>query len=79
MAGQCPTPGRYPATGTLLPRTRTAATRKPYPPRRPVIFYTNGYQHWIWDDAAFAAHGGYAPREIQGIYTRDELELLVQR
>lgn len=42
--------------------------------RRPVIFYTNGYQHWIWDDAA-----GYPPREVQGFYTRDELELLIQR
>ena len=19
--------------------------------RRPVIFYTNGYEHWMWDDA----------------------------
>ncbi|MCK8467821.1 DEAD/DEAH box helicase family protein [Microbacterium sp. KSW4-16] len=42
--------------------------------RRPVIFYTNGYVHRIWDDA-----GGYPPREIQGFYTRDELELLIQR
>ena len=42
--------------------------------RRPVIFYTNGYEHWIWDDAA-----GYPPREVQGFYTRDELELLIQR
>jgi len=42
--------------------------------RRPVAFYTNGYQHWIWDDAA-----GYPPREVQGFYTRDELELLIQR
>ena len=42
--------------------------------RRPVIFYTNGYAHQIWDDA-----GGYPPREIQGFYTRDELELLIQR
>ncbi|MFW6597105.1 DEAD/DEAH box helicase family protein [Propionibacteriaceae bacterium Y2011] len=42
--------------------------------RRPVIFYTNGYEHRIWDDAA-----GYPPREIQGFYTRDELELLIQR
>ncbi|MDZ7885909.1 MAG: DEAD/DEAH box helicase family protein [Mycobacterium sp.] len=42
--------------------------------RRPVIFYTNGFEHSIWDDAA-----GYPPREIQGFYTRDELELLVQR
>ncbi len=42
--------------------------------RRPVIFYSNGYEHWLWDDA-----GGYPPREIQGFYTADELELLIQR
>ncbi|MGH3438580.1 MAG: DUF4145 domain-containing protein [Sciscionella sp.] len=36
--------------------------------RRPVIFYTNGFEHWIWDDA-----GGYPPRPVQGFYTRDEL------
>lgn len=42
--------------------------------QRPVIFFTNGYEHRIWDDA-----GGYPPRETQGFYTRDELELLVQR
>ena len=42
--------------------------------RRPIIFYTNGFTHWIWDDAA-----GYPPREIQGFYTRDELELAIQR
>ncbi len=49
--------------------------------RRPVIFYTNGYQYWVWDDAAFSAsgRGGYAAREVQGFYTRDELELLIQR
>lgn len=42
--------------------------------RRPVIFYTNGYEHWLWDDA-----GGYPPREVQGFYTHSELELLIQR
>jgi type I restriction enzyme R subunit len=47
--------------------------------RRPVVFTTNGYQHWIWDDAAFGEHGGYAPREVQGFFTRDELELMIQR
>ena len=36
--------------------------------RRPVIFYTNGYEHWLWDDAS-----GYPPRPVQGFYTRDEL------
>lgn len=42
--------------------------------RRPVMFYTNGYEHWLWDDAA-----GYPPREVQGFYTHDELELMIQR
>ncbi len=42
--------------------------------RRPVIFYSNGDEHWIWDDAS-----GYPPREVQGFYTRDELELIMQR
>ena len=42
--------------------------------RRPVIFYTNGYQHWIWDDAA-----GRPPRALGGFLKRDELELMIQR
>ncbi len=42
--------------------------------RRPVIFYTNGYEHWLWDDAS-----GYPPRAVQGFLTRDELELMIQR
>ncbi|MBX7432545.1 DEAD/DEAH box helicase family protein [Mycobacterium sp. Y57] len=42
--------------------------------RRPVIFYTNGYEHWLWDDAA-----GYPPRQVQGFFTADELELMVAR
>jgi type I restriction enzyme, R subunit len=42
--------------------------------RRPVIFYSNGYEHWIWDDA-----GAYPPREVQSFYTRNELELLIHR
>ena len=41
--------------------------------QRPVIFYTNGYEHWIWDDTH------YPPRPVQGFYTRDQLALLVQR
>ncbi len=41
--------------------------------RRPIIFYTNGYDHWIWDDSM------YPPRAIQGFYTKDELQLLIQR
>lgn len=41
--------------------------------QRPVIFYTNGYDHWIWDDVSFP------PRDIQGFLKKDELELLHQR
>ena len=41
--------------------------------QRPLIFYTNGYKTWIWDDQ------NYPPREVQGFYKRDELELLIQR
>lgn len=42
--------------------------------RRPIIFYTNGYEHWLWDDAA-----GYPPRQVQGFFTADELELMISR
>jgi type I restriction enzyme, R subunit len=41
--------------------------------QRPIIFYTNGYDHWLWDDLA------YPPRKVQGFYKKDELELLIQR
>jgi type I restriction enzyme R subunit len=41
--------------------------------QRPVIFYTNGYEYWLWDDTA------YPPRQVEGFYRRDELELLIQR
>lgn len=41
--------------------------------RRPVIFYSNGYEHWLWDDAL------YPPRAVQGFYKKAELELMIQR
>jgi type I restriction enzyme R subunit len=41
--------------------------------QRPIIFYSNGYEHWIWDDAI------YPPRQVQGFYKKAELELLIQR
>lgn len=41
--------------------------------RRPIIFYSNGYEHWIWDDV------NYPPRPVQGFYKKAELELLIQR
>jgi type I restriction enzyme R subunit len=42
--------------------------------QRPVIYYSNGYEHWIWDDAS-----GYPPRPVQGFHTRDQLQLMVDR
>jgi type I restriction enzyme R subunit len=41
--------------------------------QRPIIFYTNGYQHWLWDDAS------YPPRPVQGFFKKAELELMIQR
>ncbi|PSN14198.1 heavy metal transporter [filamentous cyanobacterium CCT1] len=41
--------------------------------QRPVIFYTNGYDTWIWDDVS------YPPRQIQGFLKKDELERLIFR
>lgn len=41
--------------------------------QRPVIFYSNGYDHWVWDDV------NYPPRAVQGFYKKPELELLIQR
>jgi len=41
--------------------------------QRPVIFYSNGYDHWIWDD------NNYPPRPVQGFLKKTELELLIQR
>lgn len=41
--------------------------------QRPIIFYTNGYEHFIWDDL------NYPPRSVQGFYKKDELQLLINR
>lgn len=41
--------------------------------QRPVIFYSNGYNHWMWDDT------NYPPREVQGFLKKDELERLIFR
>ncbi len=41
--------------------------------QRPLIFYSNGYEHWLWDDAR------YPPRAVQGFYKKPELELVIQR
>lgn len=41
--------------------------------QRPAIFYTNGYDIWLWDDAA-----GYPPRKVYGYYSKDSLQYLVK-
>ena len=41
--------------------------------QRPIIFYSNGYDTYLWDDQR------YPPRRVHGFYTRDELQTLVNR
>lgn len=41
--------------------------------QRPIIFYSNGYQTYIWDDK------NYPPREIQGFLRKDELQTRIWR
>lgn len=41
--------------------------------QRPIIFFTNGYETWLWDDR------NYPPRRVQGFYKKDELQLLINR
>ena len=41
--------------------------------QRPVLFYTNGYEIYLWDDTL------YPERQVQGFYTRNELQRLVNR
>ncbi len=41
--------------------------------QRPVLFFSNGYEHWLWDDAS------YPPRPVQGFLSKPELELAIQR
>ncbi|RYD79217.1 MAG: DEAD/DEAH box helicase, partial [Sphingobacteriales bacterium] len=41
--------------------------------RRPLIFYTNGFETHFWDDTF------YPPRTVYGIYTKDSMQRLVLR
>ncbi len=41
--------------------------------QRPILFYTNGYETWLWDDRR------YPPRAVLGFYNADELSRLIQR
>ena len=63
---------RTPASASSRPSSTPIAWKRQFG-QRPVIFYTNGYEHWLWDDAR------YPPRPMQGFLKHDELELLIQR
>lgn len=44
--------------------------------QRPVIFYTNGFDIYIWDDHISQ---GYPERKIYGFYSKDSLQYLVKQ
>ena len=41
--------------------------------QRPIIFFTNGYDTYLWDDL------NYPERKVSGIFTKDELQLMIDR
>ncbi|ANB61698.1 DEAD/DEAH box helicase family protein [Anoxybacteroides amylolyticum] len=41
--------------------------------QRPIIFYTNGFETYIWDDL------NYPARKVSGFYNKEELSLLIDR
>ncbi len=42
--------------------------------RRPVMFYSNGFENYIWDDQFYKA-----AREIKGFYTKREIQTMMYR
>jgi type I restriction enzyme R subunit len=42
--------------------------------QRPLVFYTNGIDIYVWDDAQ-----GYTPRKVYGFYSKDSLEYLLHQ
>ncbi|OOM14658.1 DEAD/DEAH box helicase family protein [Clostridium saccharobutylicum] len=41
---------------------------------RPIIFFTNGFETYIWDD-----YNGYSERRVHGFFKKDELQLMIDR
>ncbi|QEW00352.1 DUF4145 domain-containing protein [Microbacterium caowuchunii] len=41
--------------------------------QRPLVYFTNGYETWLWDDRR------YPPRRVAGYMTKDQLALAIQR
>lgn len=42
--------------------------------QRPIIFYTNGFETFIWDD-----FNRYSERQVYGFYKKEELQLMIDR
>ncbi|MGH4117950.1 DEAD/DEAH box helicase family protein [Clostridium sp.] len=42
--------------------------------QRPIIFYTNGFETFLWDD-----FNGYSERRVYGFFKKEELQLLIDR
>ena len=61
-----------PATGKQQVELYADALEKQFG-QRPILFYTNGYETWLWDDSM------YPPRKVSGFYTKDQLRRLIQR
>lgn len=41
--------------------------------QRPIIYYSNGFKTYMWDDRF------YPSREVYGFYTKEELQILIRR
>src|SRR5690606_37905000 len=41
--------------------------------QRPLIFYTNGFETFLWDDSF------YPERKVSSFFTQDELQLAINR
>ena len=68
---------RHPEDGRTQAEAYAAALEAKYG-RRPVLYWTNGYETWLSDDRAFG-EGGYPPRRVSNFATRDGLALLISR
>jgi type I restriction enzyme, R subunit len=42
--------------------------------QRPIIFFTNGFETYLWDD-----FNGYSERRVYGFFKKEELQLLIDR
>lgn len=60
-----------PETGRHQAKAYADSLEKKYG-QRPLIFYTNGPEIWLWDDAA-----NYPPRKVYGYYSKDSLQYQV--